>query len=167
MTLHSGRAGYAVYSFDLPPYPFIFLKDMSASAWLELGWNSILLEARAIRMALEYITSASDIRNQLRGAKICSVSDSQQLILALSTGLSSSISSKHEIASECSFIYQYISCLELEVQWEWLSRDHFAIKLADRLCRVSAGDPAISSIVSFYKDGVLADFAAVGARWRL
>ena len=160
---NSGRAGHAVYSFDLPPFPFIFLKDMSASQWAELGWNSILLEARAIRLALEYIISASNMRTQLRGAQICWVSDNQQLILALSSGLSSSIGNKPEIASECSWIYQHLSSLQVEVQWEWLSRDAFAMKLADRLCKVSAGDPVIESIVSAHKHVVLAELAAFGA----
>ena len=48
----SGKAGHAVYSFDLPPYPYIFLRDMSVSQWHEIGWNPILLEARAITLAL-------------------------------------------------------------------------------------------------------------------
>ena len=142
----SGTAGHAVYSFDLPPFPFIFQKDMSILSireWLELGWNPILLEARAIRLALEYIISASEIRTQLRGARVCWVSNSQQLILALSSGISSSIGDNSEIASERTLIYHYISRLQLEVQWEWLSRGAFAIKLADRLCKVSAGDPVI------------------------
>ena len=159
----SSGSGHAVYSFDLPPYPYACLRDMSASQWSELAWNPIVLETRAISLALADLLANSHTRQLLKGAQICWVSDNQQLIMALATNVSGRISRKTNIAEEYGIILLHASALQMSVQWQWFSRHRPAIQLAHRLCKLAADDPPPYSLLNMYRDSVIVDLASLCA----
>ena len=159
----SGGSGHAVYSYDLPPYPYTCLRDMSASQWSELACNPIVLEARAIKLALADLLANSRARQLLKGAQVCWVSDNQQLIMALATNISGRIARNTKIAEECGVILLYVRNLQMSVQWQWSSRQRPAIQLAHRLCKVAADDPPPYGLLNMYRASVIADLASLCA----
>ena len=57
----SSKIGHAVFCFDLPPHPFIFIRNINARQWRELHKDSTVLEASAISLTLEHLLSRRDM----------------------------------------------------------------------------------------------------------
>ena len=133
----SSKSGHAVYSFDLEPYPYIFIRQISATQWLELQRDTTHLEARAVTLALEHALSDRQLRRTFAGADIIWVSDNQALVSLLSSGPRRLPSSASARKIECHRIFQVIALLDIKVHWVWLSRDKPAIRLADQLSRMT------------------------------
>ena len=124
-----------------------------------MAWSPIVLEARAISLAL------ADLLNPhtgqlLKGAQVCWVSDNQQLIMALATNITGRISRNTKIAEECGILLLHVRASKMSVQWQWSSRHRPVIQLTHRLCKVAADDPPPYNLLNMCRESVRADLAS-------
>ena len=132
----SSKSGHAVYSFDLEPYPYVFVSQISATQWLELQRDTTHLEARAVTLALEHALSDRQLRRAVAGADVIWISDNQALVSLLSSGPRRLPNNVSASVIECHRIFHVIALLDIKVRWVWSSRDRPAIRLADQLSRM-------------------------------
>ena len=162
----SSKVGHAVFCFDLPLHPFIFIRNINASQWRELHNDVAVLEARAISLTLEHLLSKRDLRKHLDGAIVSWVSDNQGLVQNLSLGPCSLPSNAKAIAIECHRIFHAISLLQITVKWVWSRRDRPAMKLAHQLSRLSSEAVAsaeVKATIWASQGPVLADLATMSS----
>lgn len=161
--------GLGVYSlnlsactFQVPQLPYIFVQQLSAQQWGEMKRNTVLLEARAVSLALEHLQFDLHIRSHVKGAHVYWVSDCEQLINRLKAGPGAFSGKSPAIANECQRIFRAVSSLQLQMQWHWLSRDHSAIKLAHGLAQVAAREAngkqaAVTALTNQLRNAAAAD----------
>ena len=134
----ASKAGHAVYSFDLPDCPYIFLEPMSAADWQQLGNSSPWLEARAISLGLSNLLSNKRARRALEGAEVVWLTDNQMLALNLSHFSYSGQDWRDSgLKQEYRTIHTLIKQLKLTVRWRWRSRKRAAMDLAHQLSAIS------------------------------
>ena len=139
----AGRPGYAVYSFDLPTSPYVFLQSSSAAEWQLLRRDATWLEARAIILGLSDLLSSSTARRALKGSQVMWLTDNQAVASSLSQ-FPRQITKNTGLMQEYKKIDQLVSQLQVRVLWRWRSRKHAAIEVAHQLSALSGTETANS-----------------------
>ena len=142
----ASKAGYAVYSFDLPKSPEVFLQPMSAADWQELQREPPHLEARAIRLGLASFASSRQAQRALNGAEVVWLTDNSSVACSLAQGPRPNARDSC-LRQEYRMIHALLLQLGVSVHWRWRSRKRASMILAHQLSAVSGTHEADSKAV--------------------